>query len=234
MTKSEEIRAFLDRVITEKKANYRQISLALGRGHQYIRQYIKLGSPLFLKEEERKIVAQILDIDEQSLSPNQLDLPYVPSHLTGVSRIADKIASMITKKDDVTIEMVDVTACCGNGIDNLSEQAYGYWKLPLSEFKSLATCNPKDVKMIKAQGDSMSPTINEGDFVWIDLSNNFISSDGVYLIKTHTGLSIKRIQSGLTNITVLSDNPIYKNEVTTMGEVQIVGKVVHVLNSRRI
>lgn len=231
MATIEEIKEKVGRLVAEKKLSYNAISISLGKNPSYLQKFVKEKSPKRLDEGFRRELARILNVDEQELT----DLPLLPSHMVGVSTIADKVVSLFNKKEDMaTIEMVNVTACCGNGIDNLSEQAYGYWKLPLAEFKSLAACNPKDVKMIKAQGDSMSPTISDGDFVWIDLSNNFISSDGIYLIKTHAGLSIKRIQSGLTNITVLCDNSKYNDEVTTIGEIQIVGKVVHVLNSRRV
>lgn len=233
MTKAEEIRAFLDKAIAERGMNYRQVSLAIGRGHQYIQQYIKSGFPLFLKEEDRRAVAKILNIDEQNLSPKQLDSPFVPNHMAGVAMVAEKVTSLF-KKDEVTIEMIDATACCGDGIDNLPEKVCGHWHLPTAEFKTITSVAPSNIKMLRVQGDSMQPTINEGDWVWVDTSNNFISSDGMYLIKMHTGLAVKRLQSGLSNIVIKSDNASYSDITADVGEVQIVGKVVYILNGRRV
>lgn len=233
MTKAEEIRVFLDKAIAERGMNYRQVSLAIGRGHQYIQQYIKSGFPLFLKEEDRKAVAKILNIDEQNLSPRPLDSPFVPAHMSGVAMVAGKIGSLF-KKDEVIIEMIDATACCGDGIDNLPEKVCGHWHLPVAEFKTITSVAPGNIKMLCIQGDSMQPTINEGDWVWVDISNNFISSDGMYLIKMHTGLAVKRLQSGLNNITIKSDNTSYSDITADVGEVQIVGKVVYILNGRRV
>ena len=37
--------------------------------------------------------------------------------------------------------------------------------------------------MIKAVGDSMAQTINDGDWCFVDVSLNSAISDGIYLIK---------------------------------------------------
>jgi phage repressor protein C with HTH and peptisase S24 domain len=88
--------------------------------------------------------------------------------------------------------------------------------------------------MLRVQGDSMQPTINDGDWVWVDISNNFISSDGMYLIRMATGLAVKRLQSGLSNIVIKSDNPTYYDITADIGEINIIGKVVYILNGRRV
>ena len=230
---TEEIRRKIADLITEKQLSMAKVSLGIGKNVAYLQQFITKGSPLRLPEEQRKKLALILGVDEQELTDLPLTSP-IPAHMAGVAAVAEKITSWLTPKEDIaTIEMVDVTACCGEGIDNLSEKVCGHWNLPLVDFKSIVTGSPNNIKMLRVQGDSMTPTIADGDFVWVDISNNFVSSDGIYLIKTHTGISVKRVQSGLSNITIICDNPIYKNEITTMGEIQIIGRVVHILNSRR-
>ena len=225
----EEIRQRLDRYIKERDTNYRDLSLAIGRKDSYIHQYIKYGLPAKLKEDDRRAIAQFLGIDEQELT----DRPLTPAHMTGVAMVAEKITSLF-KKDEVIIEMIDATACCGDGVDNLPEKVCGHWHLPTAEFKTITSVNPSNIKMLRVQGDSMQPTINEGDWVWVDTSNNFISSDGMYLIKMHTGLAVKRLQSGLNDIKIKSDNTSYSDITADVGEVQIVGKVVYILNGRRV
>ena len=225
----EEIRKRLDRYIKERDTNYRDLSLAIGRKDSYIHQYIKYGLPAKLKEDDRRAIAQFLGIDEQELT----DRPLTPAHMTGVAMVAEKITSLF-KKDEVIIEMIDATACCGDGVDNLPEKVCGHWHLPTAEFKTITSVNPSNIKMLRVQGDSMQPTINEGDWVWVDTSNNFISSDGMYLIKMHTGLAVKRLQSGLSNIVIKSDNASYSDITADVGEVQIIGKVVYILNGRRV
>lgn len=233
MKTPEEIREFLDKAIAEKGTNYRELSLAIGRKDQYIHQYIKYGLPRYLKEDDRRAIAIYLGIDEQELSPKQLFAP-VPAHLGGVNYIAEKMTSFISKKDEAVIDIIDATACCGDGIENLPEKVCGHWKLPVSEFKSITSGNPNNIKMLRVQGDSMQPTINEGDWVWVDTSNNFIGSDGLYMIRMATGLAVKRLQSGLNDVVIKSDNTSYSDITASVGEIQIVGKVVYILNGRRV
>jgi hypothetical protein len=230
MEKIKQVKARVGELIKERGLSLNSLSLQFGKSGTYLHKFINFDSPKRLDEDVRKKLALILDVDEQELT----DRPILPAHMTGVSMVAEKISSLFTSKDDAVIDMIDATACCGDGIDNLPEKVCGHWKLPLAEFKSLASGNPNNIKMLRVQGDSMQPTINEGDFVWVDVSNNFVSSDGIYLIRMATGLAVKRLQAGLNNVVIKSDNQSYSDITAEVGELKIIGKVVHILNSRRV
>lgn len=229
MATIQEIKDKVGRLVEEKGLSYNNIALTLGKNPSYLQKFVKEASPKRLPEDFRRGLALILDVDEQELS----DQPLLP-HLTGVNAVAKKITSLLTKKDEVIVDMIDATACCGDGVEALSEKVCGHWKLPTAEFNSITTGNPNNIKMLRVQGDSMQPTINDGDWVWVDISNNFISSDGMYLIRMATGLAVKRLQSGLSNIVIKSDNPTYSDITADIGEINIIGKVVYILNGRRV
>lgn len=230
----EEIRGKIAKLIADKQLSLAQVSLNIGKNVAYLHQYITKGSPVRLPEEQRKKLALILGVDEQELTDLPITAP-IPAHMNGINTMAEKLTSLFIKKDEeAVIDMIDATACCGDGIDNLPEKVCGHWKLPLVDFKSIVSGNPNNIKMLRVQGDSMQPTINEGDFVWVDVSNNFVGSDGIYLIRMATGLAVKRLQAGLSNVVIKSDNPTYSDITAEVGELKIIGKVVHVLNSRRV
>ena len=229
MATIQEIKDKVGRLVEEKGLSYNNIALTLGKNPSYLQKFVKEASPKRLPEDFRRGLALILDVDEQELT----DQPLLP-HLTGVNAVAKKITSLFNKKDEAVIDIIDATACCGNGIENLAEKVCGHWKLPIAEYNSITTGNPNNIKMLRVQGDSMMPTINDGDWVWVDISNNFISSDGMYLIRMATGLAVKRLQSGLSNIVIKSDNPTYSDISADIGEINIIGKVVYILNGRRV
>lgn len=229
MATIQEIKDKVGRLVEEKGLSYNNIALTLGKNPSYLQKFVKEASPKRLPEDFRRGLALILDVDEQELS----DQPLLP-HLTGVNAVAKKITSLLTKKDEAIIDIIDATACCGNGVENLAEKVCGHWKLPITEYNSITTGNPNNIKMLRVQGDSMQPTINDGDWVWVDISNNFISSDGMYLIRMATGLAVKRLQSGLSNIVIKSDNTTYSDITADIGEINIIGKVVYILNGRRV
>ncbi len=225
----EDIKEKVGRLVAEKGLSYNYVSLKLGKNPSYLQKFVKEKSPKRLDEKFRKDLAILLDVDEQELT----DIPLIPTHLRATTTIAEKIVS-IFDSDSVKIDVLDVTACCGDGIENLPEKVCGHWKLPVSEFKSITSGNPNNIKMLRVQGDSMQPTINEGDWVWVDTSNNFIGSDGLYMIRMATGLAVKRLQSGLNDVVIRSDNASYSDITASVGEIQIVGKVVYILNGRRV
>ncbi|WP_424404780.1 XRE family transcriptional regulator [Pasteurella sp. PK-2025] len=64
--------------------------------------------------------------------------------------------------------------------------------------------------LINVPTDSMSPTINKGDIVFVDVSINAYVGEGVYVFDLNGETYIKRLQRIPTGvIRALSDNPLY-------------------------
>jgi len=132
------------------------------------------------------------------------------------------------------IDILDVKACCGIGNDLISENVVGTWNMPIETFKHISNTTPENVKMIQVFGDSMEPTLKNGDWVLVDVTRNSPDSDGLFVLWLTTGLAVKRLQGGLNDITVHSDNPNYKDITAKMGEVHIIGKVIYTLEAKRV
>lgn len=85
------------------------------------------------------------------------------------------------------------------------------------------------IKAINAHGDSMKGTINPEDLVFVDVSVHSFNGDGIYAF-TYSGTShIKRLQKVKDTLTVISDNPAYKDwaiEQTDFEQLHIDGKVI--------
>lgn len=75
-------------------------------------------------------------------------------------------------------------------------------------------------------GDSMSPTLNDGDMVVCD-SLGWDKSDGIYAIRMNGNGYVKRIQVASGKILIKSDNPNYDTieEPIESEAVNIIGKV---------
>ena len=215
----EDIRKKLDYYIKTKGTNYREVSLAIGRKDQYIHQFIKYGLPAELKEKDRIKIARFLDIDEQELTDFK----------------TSRLALLSSDANSVSIDMLDATACCGNGLETLSESVVGKWLMPINEFKTISLSAPDNIKLLPVKGDSMQPTIKEGDWVFVDITRRTPDSDGMFLLRLSTGLAVKRIQGGLTNdIIIKSDNKKYNDLTASVGEVTILGKVIYILKAEKV
>lgn len=139
----------------------------------------------------------------------------------------------IKESENVTIDIISAKPCCGSGND-CTEEIIGKWVMPIQDFKRLTQTSPDRVKQMQVSGDSMQPTINDGDFILADTSHNVFDVDGIYLIRMISGLAVKRLQAGLNAISIISDNPNYKPIEASIGEVKIIGKVIKILNVRSV
>ena len=218
MNKQEEIRQLLASVIEQKGLNYRRISLMLGKGDSYIQRFIKMGLPERLPENIRLQLSKILQIDEQQLTDLPIERNYMP-----------------TDDKTVIIDIISATACCGYGIDKpYSDEIVGKWIMPLKDFKELTFAKPEHIKQMRVIGDSMEPTIKDGDYILTDTSYRGFEVDGIYLIRMLNGLAVKRLQAGLNDVKILSDNKKYEPITASAGEIQIIGKVIKIMNIENV
>ena len=75
----------------------------------------------------------------------------------------------------------------------------------------------------------MSPTIENGDVMFIDTTAQTFSGDGLYLLWYMDGLKAKRLQSTLGGgLNIISDNHAYKTETVrgeALNDVRIIGRI---------
>ncbi len=85
----------------------------------------------------------------------------------------------------------------------------------------------KTIEAINVTGESMEPTLNDGDIIFVDVSKYNYSKDGIYAIHTDSGLLVKRIQKRADGkFDIISDNQVFSNEIIEKHELTIYGKVI--------
>jgi hypothetical protein len=89
---------------------------------------------------------------------------------------------------------------------------------------------PEDCRAIYVRGDSMAPTLNDGDTVLIDVSRTQVRDDSIYALVYGGDLYIKRlfrIPGG--GLELRSDNPRHLNREVTggaMADVHVLGEMI--------
>ena len=89
--------------------------------------------------------------------------------------------------------------------------------------------SPSHASVITVWGDSMEPTLRDGDLVLVDTGQNQPHREGIYVLRMGEDLLIKRLAFGLDHITIISDNPAIKDEVVPrerLDDLAIIGRVV--------
>ena len=205
-------RAALERLIEAERADYAGLSRLIGRNPAYIQQYIKRGTPRRLAEEDRRLLARYFGVSEESLGGR---------------------ASAST--DLVRVPRLEVGASAGPGALAGDERAHGHIGFDPGWLRRLAA-DPKRLSLIRVEGDSMAPTLADGDEILVDRGDAAERlRDGVYVLRIEDALVVKRVArhpSG-RSLSVSSDNEAYPSwPECDPRAVEIVGRVVWV--GRRI
>jgi phage repressor protein C with HTH and peptisase S24 domain len=87
--------------------------------------------------------------------------------------------------------------------------------------------NPKNMVLIKVDGDSMEPTLLSGDVVLIDRNRDYIDPQGgIYALALDDIIMIKRVQVLADRIRIISDNPKYDAFEVPPDKAKVNGKVI--------
>ncbi|MEO5351350.1 MAG: helix-turn-helix domain-containing protein [Magnetococcus sp. YQC-3] len=120
-----------------------------------------------------------------------------------------------------------------------SEQVVDYLSFKVSWIEQTMGLDSRALALIHVLGDSMEPTLKEGDLLLLDRRGYMPSgagrtarSDAIYVLLRGEELVVKRLQFGFDgSVTVQSDNPIYATQLIPAEKspgVQVVGRVVWV------
>lgn len=124
---------------------------------------------------------------------------------------------------------VEASAGAGAAVQH-AEQIVDFLAFDTDWLKRIMRVDPKRVVLISALGDSMTPTIRDGDLLLIDLSIDRVRDNAIYALRIGDALVVKRVQRRLDGgMRIISDNAVYPaDEVSSrdVAELQIVGRVV--------
>ncbi|MCI4591419.1 S24 family peptidase [Sphingobium sp. BYY-5] len=215
MDDSQDARIALDRLIAERGENYADLSRLIGRNAAYIQQFIKRGTPRKLDEEDRRVLARYFGVSETMLGGASVGA-VPPTRLRGLLAI-------------VAVPRLALGASAGGGTLDEDERAAGVMAFDARWLRHLGV-RPQRVSMIRVDGESMAPTLSDGDDIMVDHDDDADRlRDGVYVLRLDGVLMVKRIAMGPLRgrFSVVSDNPHYPDWADiNPALVDIVGRVV--------
>ena len=121
----------------------------------------------------------------------------------------------------------DVFASCGNGSIVFSSEKT---KLPISTSMISGYSKNKLYSMINASGNSMSPTIDNGDKLIVEhWRGDQIQDNKIYVFCYNNEFFVKRLSKNLDEIIIKSDNPEYRVRTISgksIVDLILIGKIV--------
>lgn len=143
----------------------------------------------------------------------------------------DKIAEMTGELGEgfVHVPRYKVAASAGGGALIHSEQIVDHLAFRADWVKMALGVPVSSLALINVTGDSMEPTLSNGDLILIDTTIGSVDDSGVYVLRFDGKLKVKRLHSKADSVDILSDNPRYPTE-TLRGDLlqglNVVGRVV--------
>ena len=140
----------------------------------------------------------------------------------------------------IPIPILENAASMGSGEDALPVDMVA-GNLPLSPAwlrQRIPNAAAHALRFIHGTGDSMTPTIADGDILLVDTTQRDPAAmDGVYVLRAAGALYIKRVYKNLLGaLEVSSDNPAIKTVDVLDGthEVEVIGRVIWAWGGRRV
>jgi hypothetical protein len=212
----DDVRATLDQLIRDRGDDYASLSRLLGRNAAYVQQFIHRGVPRKLDEDDRRTLAEYFGVAETILGGPALPIAQSKSRSTARDAV-------------ILVPRLEVGASAGPGALGAEDAPLGQIGFETRWLRQL-TANPGALSIIQVSGDSMNPTLADGDDILVDRADAAERiRDGIYVLRVDESLIVKRlaINPAQRSFTVRSDNAAYPawNDVNPEG-IDIVGRVI--------
>lgn len=207
-------RSRLVALAAERGVSLAALSGLLGRNAAYLQQFVRKGSPRKLEENDRRTLAEFFGVDEAELG--------APPRETVVTVGGGAPARAADWAD---IPRLPLGASAGPG--TLAQDVAPVDRLRFSgRWLRQQGLEPAMLSVIEVEGDSMDPTLRDGDEIIVDRSPRPLRS-GLHVIRLDDVLLVKRLEPGTAGtVQIISDNPAYPRMERPRSDVAVIGRVV--------
>lgn len=151
--------------------------------------------------------------------------------VTGTSSNAAPAASSpIAPVKFVQIPKANVHLSAGHGLMPPNSEQIQWVEFDEEWVRHATGRNPRNLVMAEAEGNSMEPTIVDGDEMLIDVTDKRLTNGKIYALSVSEVLVVKRIHLSVSGVVrLISDNKDYEPEEishTASAEMQVIGQVV--------
>ncbi|VUS66783.1 putative HTH-type transcriptional regulator [Klebsiella spallanzanii] len=180
------------------------------------------------KKQKKRIADEMVELIESSFN-----LPR--GWMDGITGSIDSVGERVENSPQIqyVIEVLDAQASAGPGCivsSEVDETVSSITYDSVGALRLFGNRPAENIKVITVSGDSMSGTIETGDYIFIDVSKDYFEGDGIYVFSFKGAVLVKRLQFTADGLLVHSDNSKYAD--WTIGEsheqyLKIIGRVIY-------
>ena len=151
-----------------------------------------------------------------------------------VAALGVSLPEFFACKDDSTpdiafVEKVKARPRAGSGGLETDSDHSGYYSFH-SAFLVRKKGDAKTMKIFEVAGDSMSPTLDDGDLIMVNTNERDVQTGRIYLLRIGEDLMVKRLETRPGGVMLIrSDNPDYDDIPVNLHEVtdvEVFGRMV--------
>lgn len=206
---------------TSSHDDYASISALIGRNHAYMQQFIKRGVPKCLRDDDMKKIIQHFNIS--------LDYFGTPDDFPNPGqRHSDNLDGEFDE-EYIRVNVYNIEAAAGAGSVVENNEIANKLAFKKSWIRSSSNAMADDLAVITVSGDSMNPTLYDGDHILVDMTLTTLKNDGIYVLRNDDMILVKRISfNPVTKLcTIKSDNNYYESwEGCQPADLDILGRVI--------
>lgn len=221
-------RARLLELAEERGYALSHLSKLIGRNTTYLQQFVRKGSPRKLEENDRRVLARFLDVDEAELGREPID-EISQSPAASAERVRSRAPVKRPRQPWIAIPRLALGASAGPGALAEDDGTVGHLGFAESWLREMGL-TPGRLTALTVMGDSMVPALSDGDEILVERIDGQIGHRpraGIYVIRREGMLLVKRLdylREG--RVTVISDNRAYPPEDAAIDEVEVIARVV--------
>lgn len=193
----------------ERGVSLSSLSRLIGKNASYLQQFLRKGSPRKLEENDRAVLAQFFGVAETELGASQEKYYEASSADAGW----------------IDIPRLPLQASAGPGATVGEEDAIGSFRFSQRWLRDQGL-QPGRLSAIAVGGDSMEPTLRDGDEILVDQNLRSLR-DGIHVVRLDGVLMVKRLATSRRGrLVLISDNAAYPPVECAPGDVEVIGRVV--------
>lgn len=222
MLKHEAIREELIRQLDAKEIKGKDVAAALGIDPARVTEMRKYERRVQAEEEEP--LARLLRMDD-----------HLPSPTVKAEAASRGLAEFAAELGLVLVDEIDLAFGMGaTFLDGGEPEVMGIVPFRENWLHGLYSGDVKHLKVVRGRGDSMEPTIRDGDTVLVDTSQRRIDDqDRIWAISYGDLGMIRRIRvTPRGSLMLMPDNQVVRPDEVGDGETAVIGRVIWI--GRRI
>ncbi len=220
--KPDPYRERLRELLRRNDLTIKSASLAIGRNHSYLHQYLTREHPRVLGHRDTEALGKLLHCE-----PAELRHPAVPPR---------KPAKRQRRRPPAGTPVAEIPEVVGDaGVGSLEfiedvPRQNPRWYLPKAMLRQEGRANPKDLRIVSVRGDAMEPLLSDGDRLVIDTARRSPTTGELCVLYDGSGLAVRRAEvvhgSEPVQLRLTAVNPDYAPFTCLAEEARIVGTVL--------